>query len=42
MAAKFEKVDAKFVSLEDGIPAIGRIADFEARVLEIEKKLATV
>ena len=42
MTAKFGKVDARFDSLEDRIPAMGRIADFEARVLEVEKKLATV
>ena len=42
MTAKFGKVDARFDSLEDRIPAMGRMADFEARVLEMAKKLATV
>jgi hypothetical protein len=41
VTAKFEKVDARFDSLEDRIPAMGRMADFEAQVLEMEKKLAT-
>ena len=40
--AKFEKVDARFDSLEVRIPAIEEITGFEARVLELEKKLAAV
>jgi hypothetical protein len=42
VTAKFEKEAARFNSLEDRIPAIGLIASFEALVIEMEKKLATV
>jgi len=42
MITKFEAVDARFNALEVRIPARVELEEFEARLLEVEKKLATV
>ena len=42
MISRFEAVDARFNALEVRIPAWVELEEFEARLLEVEKKLATV
>ena len=39
MISKFDAVDARFDSLEARIPVMEKIAEFEVRLVEIEKKL---
>ena len=40
--SRFETVDARFNALEARIPARMELEEFEARLLEVEKKLAAV
>ena len=42
MISRFETVDARFNALEARIPARVELEEFEARLLEVEKKLAAV
>jgi len=41
MLSKFEAVDSKFDSLEARIPVMEKMAEFEVRLAELERKLST-
>ncbi len=41
MISRFEAVDSKFDSLEARIPVMEKMAEFEVRLAELERKLST-